>query len=156
MKVLLSAFECSPNTGSEFGRGWAWASGLAAQGYEIWVITLIDNQEKIELQLRRKPIPNLHFIYCKMPSWLPWAYKVANLMRSNFAALIAAQIAKICWQWDAYRLVKPLTKKIKFDLVHHVTNTNIRRPSFMGLLGIPFILGPLAGGVSTPWALSKT
>ena len=97
MKVLLSAYECQPNTGSEYGLGWAWASGLAAMGHEIWVITLSDNQAKIELEMLRNPISNLRFIYCKMPTWLPWGYKIANFMRSQIAAQTLAHIAKIIW-----------------------------------------------------------
>lgn len=156
MKVLLSAYECQPNTGSEFGFGWAWASELAAMGHEIWVITLSDNQASLELELQRQPRANLHFIYCKMSPWLPWAYKVTNLMRSQVLALWVAQIAKVWWQWEAYQIARILNQEVKFDLVHHVTNSTVRRPSFMGFLGIPFILGPLAGGVKTPWALRKS
>ncbi len=156
MKVILSAYECRPNVGSEFGLGWAWASELSAMGHEIWVITLSNNQAQIELELKRRPQPNLHFVYCEMVPWLPWAYKITNLMRSQFAAQIVAHIAKIWWQWDAYLIAKLLTQDVKFDLVHHVTNSMVRRPSFMGLLGIPFIFGPLAGGVKTPWSLRKS
>ena len=155
MKVLLSAYECQPNTGSEYGLGWAWASGLVAMGHEIWVITLSDNQARIESEVLRNPISNLHFIYCKMPSWLPWGYKIANFMRSQIAAQTLSHIAKIVWQWDAFLIAKLLTRELKFDLVHHVTNSMVRRPSFMGFLGVPFIFGPLAGGVKTPWLLRK-
>lgn len=156
MKVILSAYECQPNVGSEFGLGWAWASQLAAMGHEIWVITLSDNQTQIELELKRQPRPNLHFVYCKMVPWLPWAYKITNLMRSQIAAKTVAQLAKIWWQWDAYLIAKLLTQEVEFDLVHHVTNSMVRRHSFMGFLGIPFIFGPLAGGVTTPWSLRRS
>ncbi len=156
MKVMLSAYECQPNTGSESGLGWVWAKELAAMGHEIWVVTSSDNQPSIELELQRQPKSNLHFIYCKMVSWLPWAYKITNAIRFPIAAKIASQAAKIWWQWDAYQMVKPLNQKVKFDLIHHVTNTSIRRPSFMGLLGIPFIIGPLAGGERTPLPLRKS
>jgi len=156
MKVLLSAYECQPNIGSELGLGWAWAMELAAMGHEIWVITLSDNQSKIEQELRRKPNSRLHFIYCKMTPWLPWAYRATNLIRSQISAQVVAQIAKVWWQWEAYQIAKILTKEVKFDLVHHVTNSTVRRPSFMGLLGIPFIFGPLAGGVKAPWSLRKS
>ncbi len=156
MKILLSAYECQPNTGSEFGLGWSWAKELAAMGHEIWVMTLSNNQPEIEQELQRNPIPNLHFIYCKKGNWLPWAYKVTNAIRSPIGAKIASQVAKTLWQWDAYQIAKSLTQEVKFDLIHHVTNTSIRRPSFMGLLGIPFIVGPLAGGERTPWSLRKS
>ena len=156
MKVMLSAYECQPNIGSEFGLGWAWANELAAMGHEIWVVTLSDNQSKIERELQRHPRTNLHFIYCKMRPCISWAYKITNLMRSPLGAKIVSQAAKIWWQWDAYQIAKSLTQEVKFDLVHHVTNSTVRRPSFMGLLGLPFIVGPLAGGVKTPWSLRKS
>ena len=37
-KVLLSAYACEPNKGSEPGVGWNWAKHLAEK-YEIYVIT---------------------------------------------------------------------------------------------------------------------
>lgn len=156
MKILLSAYECEPNRGSEFGRGWAWVNKLASLGHEIWVITLSNNQPGIEKELQRNPKANLHFIYCEKVSWLPWAYKITNILRLPIGAKIASQVSKIWWQWDAYQIAKFLSKKVQFDLIHHVTNSTVRRPSFMGLLGIPFIVGPLAGGVKTPWSLRKS
>ncbi|MGB5635823.1 MAG: glycosyltransferase, partial [Waterburya sp.] len=156
MKILLIAFECEPNRGSEFGRGWVWANELASTGHEIWVITCSNNQPKVEKELQINHRNNLHFIYCKQVSWLPWAYKVINTIPSSFGAKMVSQVAKTWWQWDVYQIAKSLTQELQFDLVHHVTNTTVRRPSFMGLLGIPFILGPLAGGVRTPWFLRKS
>ena len=156
MKVFLSAYECQPNRGSEFGRGWLWANELATMGHEIWVITLKNNQPEIEQELQKKNIPNLNFIYCEQRNWLPWAYKLTNAIRSPIGAKILSQVAKTLWQWDAYQIAKSLTKDVQFDLIHHVTNTSVRRPSFMGLLSIPLILGPLAGGVKTPWYLRKS
>ena len=38
MKILLSAFACAPNTGSEPGVGWRWAIELAKQ-HEVVVVT---------------------------------------------------------------------------------------------------------------------
>jgi glycosyltransferase involved in cell wall biosynthesis len=57
------------------------------------------------------------------------------------------------WQWGAYRVARHLTRTIAFDCVHHVTFVGVRAPSFMGLLGLRFILGPVSGGESVPRAL---
>ena len=156
MKILLSAFNCQPGVGSEEGRGWCWVNQLALMRHEIWVITCSNNQPEIEKELQKNPKHNLHFIYCKKANWLPWAYQLSNAIHSPLGAKIISQTAKTWWQWDAYQIAKSLTQEVKFDLVHHVTNTTIRRPSFMGLLKIPFILGPLAGGVKTPKYLTKS
>ena len=70
MKVLISAYACKPNYGSEEGNGWNWAWHLAKLGHEVWVLTLIDNQEAIDKELVLKPTANLHFIYVAIPQWI--------------------------------------------------------------------------------------
>jgi glycosyltransferase involved in cell wall biosynthesis len=52
-------------------------------------------------------------------------------------------------------LAKKLHAAEKFDCVHHLTFVSFRQPSFMGLLGIPFIFGPVGGGESTPRLLRR-
>jgi glycosyltransferase involved in cell wall biosynthesis len=51
------------------------------------------------------------------------------------------------WQWGACRRAAELLKQEQFDLVHHVTFGVFRQPSFMGTLGIPFVIGVGAGEV---------
>ena len=157
MKVLLSAFHCQPNSGSEFARGWAWATELAKMGHEVWVITRDLCKPQVEQELQTNPISKLHFIYCGMPTWYIWANKVIKAIRIPLAQKLMWQLLSTTWwQWDAYRMAESLHQEVAFELVHHVTNSTVRRPSFMGLLGIPFVLGPLAGGVKTPWSLRKS
>ncbi|NEO35106.1 MAG: glycosyltransferase family 4 protein [Moorea sp. SIOASIH] len=156
MKVLLSAYQCQPNTGSENGIGWAWATQLARMGHEVWVITWSYNQIPVEQELQVNPIPNIHFIFCDHPTWLSRLFKILITRQVMLLSFPLWELMSIWWQWDAYRIAKSLTQEVVFDRVHHVTNTAIRRPSFMGLLGIPFIFGPVAGGVKAPWFLRKS
>ena len=37
-RILLSAYACEPNKGSEKGVGWHWAIEIAHRGHEVWVI----------------------------------------------------------------------------------------------------------------------
>lgn len=43
MKLLLSAYACELNTGSEPGVGWHWAAEVTRLGHEVWVLTRADN-----------------------------------------------------------------------------------------------------------------
>ena len=156
MKILLSAYQCRPNKGSEYGIGWSWATKLAAIGYEVWVITSLNNQPYIEQEIQINPIHNLHFIYCDNASWLSLVYKVVKTIRLPLGTQLVWQLGSTWWQWDAYLIAKSFYREVAFDLVHHVTTATVRRCSFMGFLGIPFILGPLAGGVKSPWCLRKS
>ncbi len=146
MKVLLSAYSCEPGKGSERGVGWNLAREVARH-HEVWVLTRPDeSQQIIEAELAKNPVPNLHFVYFTLPFWqdsLRWGQSGAM------------QLHYYLWQIQAYFVAKDLHRKIEFDLAHHVTFVRYSCPSFLSLLPIPFIWGPVGGGESAPlsfWA----
>lgn len=144
MKILLSAYACEPNKGSEPGVGWHWAVELTKLGHDVWVLTRANNQQGIDKEYLTNQQPgNLHFLYYDLPSWVR-RWKKGNRW---------VHLYYLLWQWRAYSVAKGIHAKEKFDLVHHVTFVSVRQPSFMGNLGIPFIFGPVAGGESAPWRL---
>ena len=54
MKILLSAYACEPNKGSEPGVGWHWALELGYLGHDVWVLTRANNRPAIEAEQNRK------------------------------------------------------------------------------------------------------
>ena len=144
MKILLSAYACEPNKGSEPGVGWNWALEIARLGHKVWVLTRANNQPSINSKRLRLPEKNnLHFLYYDLPYWANWWKKGHR----------GIYLYYFLWQIGAYRLAKKIHKKENFNLVHHVTFGAIRLPSFMWMLRIPFILGPVGGGETAPWKL---
>lgn len=143
MKILLSAYSCEPGKGSERGVGWNVAREVAKH-HEVWVLTRPDeSREAIEAELQRNPIPNLHFIYFTLPFWkdsLRWGQSGAM------------QLHYYLWQIQAYFVARKLHKDIEFDVAHHVTFVRYSSPSFLCLLPIPFVWGPVGGGESAPAA----
>ena len=67
MKVLLSAFACSPGRGSEPGVGWGWATSLADIGHEVTVLTSSRFREPI--LAANPPGIEFHFIDNPEPSF---------------------------------------------------------------------------------------
>jgi glycosyltransferase involved in cell wall biosynthesis len=141
MKVLISAYSCEPGKGSERGVGWNVASEVAKH-CEVWVLTRPDeSREAIEAELKRYPNPNLHFVYFTLPFWqdsLRWGQSGAM------------QLHYYLWQIQAYFVARALHRKVEFDVAHHVTFVRYSCPSFLSLLPIPFIWGPVGGGESAP------
>ena len=135
MRILLSAYACRPNAGSEPGVGWNWATHLAARGIQVHVLVAKRNQEPIEAGLRANPIPNLHFTYVPVP------YKWAN---KNEA------LHYVCWQTAALKAAKELASEFQFQLAHHVTYASVHVPSQLWRLGIPVVFGPVGGGQTAP------
>jgi glycosyltransferase involved in cell wall biosynthesis len=141
MKVLLSAYSCEPGKGSERGVGWN-VTHEVAKYHEVWVLTRPDeSREAIEVELERNPVPNLHFVYFTLPFWqdsLRWGQSGA------------IQLHYYLWQIQAYFVGRKLHREIGFDAIHHVTFVRYSCPSFLSLLPIPFVWGPVGGGESAP------
>lgn len=144
MNILLSAYACVPNTGSEPGMGWNWALTLARKGHTVWVLTRSIYNEDIEKEKQMGSVPaNVHFLYHDNEKWMPVREKIPY----------GYYLYYLIWQAGACRLAREAHARERFDLAHHVTWGSIRIPSFLGGLGIPFIAGPLAGGERAPLRL---
>jgi len=135
----MSAYACEPRKGSEPGVGWNMALEMAKY-HHVWVLTRANNKSVIERELTNNPAPRLHFIYYDLPKW-------AMLWKRGG---LGVQFYYIFWQICVYFFSKDLHKKIRFDLVHHVTFVRYWTPSLVSLLQPPFIWGPVGGGEPVP------
>lgn len=142
MKVLLSAFACEPDRGSEYAVGWNWALFLARAGHDVVVLTCSESRPAIERVAQQTPAARqLRCEYFDVPKPLRWHRRGPLHLHC------------ILWQWLAAQFARELHAQERFDCVHHVTYAGLRAPSFMGRLGIPFIFGPVGGGERAPWRL---
>lgn len=141
MKVLVSAYACEPEKGSEPGVGWN-AVCQAARLYQVWVLTREKNRRPIEAALRDRPMPNVHWVYYDPPG-LPDQKKSGT-------RLFYPHHRYYLWQLGAYFVARKLHRGVGFDLIHHVTFVNYWLPSFLPMLPVPFLWGPVGGAESAP------
>ena len=144
MKILLSAYACEPNRGSEQGVGWGWATELAKnKDNEVWVLTRDRNKDRIETYQKEHPefrFKNLHFIYVGVSKIITFWKKGNRGIRLYYKL----------WQKVAYKEAKKYHAKIKFDYVQHITFVSYTQPTYLYKLNIPFIWGPVSGGENIP------
>ncbi|GAB4024897.1 glycosyltransferase family 4 protein [Spirosoma koreense] len=145
-KLLVSAYACIPNQGSEQATGWAYATMLSQNDLDVHCLTLIDGQEVIDAVLAGGGFPNLTVHYVTLPEWVNAFYH---------KGLIGMYFHYLFWQWQAYQTARRLHRVMQFDLVHHVTWGSIQLGSFMYKLGIPFVFGPVGGGQRAPKSLKR-
>jgi len=139
LKVLISAYACEPQKGSEPGVGWNLALHMARY-HDIWLLTRANNRPVIEAEIGRNPVPGLHFIYFDLPRW-------ARFWKRGQRGV---QFYYYLWQIGAHLAARKVNREVAFDLVHHVTFVKYWAPSFLSLLGVPFVWGPVGGGESAP------
>src|SRR3954451_21643830 len=114
MRVLLMAYSCEPGRGSEPESGWNWATRLA-QYYEVYVITHPHNRVGVNRALANACNPRLHVEFAKLPRWLDaWG---AGGDPSGIALIFNYML----WQVSSYLVARRLLRRLKFDVVHHVT-----------------------------------
>ncbi|MDF4201843.1 glycosyltransferase family 4 protein [Maribacter sp. SA7] len=138
-KILISAYACSPIKGSEEGRGWNWALGLAEIGYNVYCVTNFDDKDYIEEEVKRLNLPNLHIEFVK----LAWGLD-EKLFDPNKKSVY---LHYYLWKKKASNRVLDLHKQHNFDIAHHVSYGSIQQGSCLYKLeNCKIIFGPVGGG----------
>ena len=139
LKVLISAYACCPDHGSEPEVGWGFSKAMSAH-HDVWVLTRTANRERIEQTLQNHPVSGLNFLYYDLPELFNWG-KCGGLRM---------QLHSYFWQLFAVPEVRRIHRRIGFDLSHHVTFAKYWAPSCLAWLNIPFVWGPVGGAEATP------
>lgn len=142
MKVLISAYACEPERGSEPGVGWN-VVVEAARRHEVWAITRANNRTAIETELARHPLSRLHMVYHDLPRWARWWKR----------GVYGTRVYYYLWQLSLYPIVRRLHRQLRFDVTHHATFVKYSAPSPLALLPAPFLWGPVGGGEDAPRSL---
>lgn len=146
MRILLSAYSCLPNKGSELGVGWRWAVELAGLGHEVCLLTREVYRAPIESYLSASPVDKLTLAFYDPPAWLTgWHRPGAGTVYLHYYV----------WQIGVLGFARQLAAGNMFDIVHHITFGVFRQPSLLYLLPIPFVFGPVGGGEAAPPLLRR-
>jgi len=152
-RVLLVAEAANPKLFSVSLIGWSFARAIVAEA-DVHLVSELRNRDDI----LAAGIGTLEFTAIDNRRWQGLAWKVAKLLRggtslgwSTYSALAA--LAYPFFEREVWRVFGSRLRAGDFDLVHRVTPNSPAVPSLLAkhcaAIGVPFILGPLNGGV--PW-----
>lgn len=144
-RILLSAYGCEPGKGSEQGVGWNWALQLANSA-NLTIITRSNNRAAIEAALPEALRDCVCFEF----------YDLAPMIAQFKRKEKGLYFYYLLWQWGAYRRACQLALHGRFDYVIALTFGSIWMPTFMYLLPVPFIWGPVGGGEAVPFELIRS
>lgn len=138
LKVILNAYACSPNKGSEPGMAWNWCAQLAKQ-CELFIITEGEFRDDIEKEVKKLAQgSNMHFYYNP----------------------VSEEVRQMCWNqgdWRFYYFYKKWQKKTlkiaesilaehHIDIIHHLSMIGFREPGYLWKIkDIPYVWGPIGG-----------
>lgn len=138
LRVLINAYTCSPNMGSEPGMAWNWCVNLAKH-CELHIITEGEFRDKIETILPTLPQgKNMHFYYnpvsdeIRKMCWNQGDWRFYKHYRD--------------WQWKTYLMAKEIIQQHHIDIVHQLNMIGFREPGYLWKIeDKPFVWGPIGG-----------
>lgn len=145
LSILINAYACSPNMGSEPGMAWNWCVNLAKY-CELHIITEGEFRDKIEAILPTLPQgKNMHFYYN------PVSEKIRKMCWNQGDWRFYKYYKE--WQWKTYLMAKDICRKTHIDILHQLNMIGFREPGYLWKIpDIPFIWGPVDAKESFPMA----
>lgn len=148
LSILINAYACSPNMGSEPGMAWNWCVNLAKH-CKLYIITEGEFKDKIEKELPKlSQGNNIHFYYN------PVSDKVRKMCWNQGDWRFYYYYNK--WQKKTLQIANEIIKEHHIDLIHQLNMVGFREPGYLWKIeNKPFIWGPIAGIGSIPFSFMK-
>ena len=147
MRVLISAYSCEPDRGSEPEVGLQ-AVLAAASRHEVWTITREKNLPVLRAFLRDHPLRDrIHLIGLDVDGLSRRVKKRGGSVTMHWYYDL--------WQRHLADAATRLDKKFDFDVAHHVTFATYWARTGLAAVDKPFVWGPVGGGVRPPISLMR-
>lgn len=143
LAILINAYACGPNRGSEPGMAWNWCTHLAKY-CELHIITEGEFRGDIEeVQPRLEQGKNMHFYY------LPVDEKVRKMCWNQGDWRFYYYYKK--WQKSAFKKAEEILSCTHIDVLHQLNMVGFREPGYLWKIkDVPLIWGPIGGMEQTP------
>lgn len=145
ISILINAYACAPNMGSEPGMAWNWITNLANY-CKVYVITEGEWQAEIEEALKELPqARNIVFFYN------PVSDKIRKMCWNQGDWRFYYYYKK--WQKSTLLLAKTMIKENPIDIIHQLNMIGFREPGYLWeIKNKPFIWGPIDAKQKFPTA----
>lgn len=143
MNILINAYACAPNWGSEQGMAWHWITELAKE-HTLFVITEGEWQKEIEEAIATMDIrEHVHFYYNPVPA------KVRAMCWNQGDWRFYWYYQR--WQKKTLAVARQICRQHKIDIIHQLNMIGFREPGYLWQIkDIPYIIGPIGGMELTP------
>lgn len=148
ISILINAYACSPNMGSEPGMAWNWCINLAKH-CDLHIITEGEFRDNIEEVLPTLPQgKNLHFYYnpvseeIRRMCWNQGDWRFYKYYKE--------------WQYKTYQIAKEIIRNNHIDIAHQLNMIGFREPGYLWEIeNVPFVWGPIGGLKQFPTSYLK-
>lgn len=143
LNILISAYACSPNWGSEPGMAWNWITNIAKY-CKCFVITEGEWRKEIEEALKTHPLSdNITFFYNPVPQ------KVRDMCWNQGDWRFYYYYRQ--WQKKTLKIAEKICREHKIDITHQLNMIGFREPGLLWKIkGVKHVWGPIGSMGEVP------
>lgn len=148
LNILINAYACSPNWGSEPGMAWNWITNIAKH-CRCYVITEGEWRKEIEEVLKTHPLrENITFYYNPVPQ------KVRDMCWNQGDWRFYYYYRK--WQKSTLKIAEQICKEHNIDITHQLNMIGFREPGLLWKIkGVKHVWGPIGSMGEIPLQFIK-
>lgn len=138
MNILINAYACAPNWGSEQGMAWHWITELA-KIHNLYVITEGEWKKEIEEAVALLDVKdNIHFYYN------PVSDKIRSMCWNQGDWRFYWYYRK--WQKKTLTIARQICSEHRIDIIHQLNMIGFREPGYLwDIYDTHYIWGPVGG-----------
>lgn len=138
MNILINAYACAPNWGSEQGMAWHWITELAKM-HNLYVITEGEWKKEIEEAVALLDVKdNIHFYYN------PVSDKIRSMCWNQGDWRFYWYYRK--WQKKTLTIARQICSEHRIDIIHQLNMIGFREPGYLwDIYDTHYIWGPVGG-----------
>lgn len=138
MNILINAYACAPNWGSEQGMAWHWIIELAKM-HNLYVITEGEWKKEIEEAVALLDVKdNIHFYYN------PVSDKIRTMCWNQGDWRFYWYYRK--WQKKTLTIARQICSEHRIDIIHQLNMIGFREPGYLwNIYDTNYVWGPVGG-----------
>lgn len=138
MNILINAYACAPNWGSEQGMAWHWIIELAKM-HNLYIITEGEWKKEIEEAVALLDVKdNIHFYYN------PVSDKIRSMCWNQGDWRFYWYYRK--WQKKTLTIARQICSEHRIDIIHQLNMIGFREPGYLlDIYDTHYIWGPVGG-----------
>lgn len=138
MNILINAYACAPNWGSEQGMAWHWITELAKM-HNLYVITEGEWKKEIEEAVALLDVKdNIHFYYNSVSD------KIRSMCWNQGDWRFYWYYRK--WQKKTLTIARQICSEHRIDIIHQLNMIGFREPGYLwNIYDTHYIWGPVGG-----------
>ncbi|MFM7423774.1 MAG: glycosyltransferase family 4 protein [Elainella sp.] len=149
MKVVIVAENASAKMSGEAFLALYYFNRLRARNIDVWMVCHARVRDELRLMFPDDQVfQRIHFI--EDTAFQKSIYYNSKNLPARVRGVTTSELIRLITQSQARAIIKQLIQDVGIQLIFEPAPISPKAPSFMHSMGVPVVIGPMAGGMNYP------